>query len=120
MRLVYGESWIYTTPIPVNSNKPSLKPKKCTSVNITKPFEIEERERRRFRPFVWVVRQDGAHSFWTAVGERQVKVLWFPDAILRYRFSGSFDTSIVLDINGNVTEENGGRFLLSEVWLALH
>ena len=40
--------------------------------------EVEERERRRFRPFVWVVTQDGAHSLLTALGEKQVKVLWFP------------------------------------------
>ena len=42
--------------------------------------EIEERERRRFKPFVWVHTVDGAHSFLTAVAERQVKVLRLPEA----------------------------------------
>jgi hypothetical protein len=41
--------------------------------------EIEERERRRFKPFVWIHTVDGAHSFLTAVAERQVKVLRLPD-----------------------------------------
>ena len=36
----------------------------------------KERERRQFRPFIWIVTEDGAHSFLTAVAERQVKVLW--------------------------------------------
>ena len=39
--------------------------------------EIEERERRRLRPFLWVHTEDGAHSFRTAVCERDVKDLWF-------------------------------------------
>ena len=115
--------------------------------------EIEERERRRFKPFVWVHTVDGAHSFLRAVAERQVKVLRLPEAfkdlseparleavqhrvrehyqktggkyigfgeILRYRYATDFDHSIVLDINGNVVEENGGRFLLQEVWMELH
>ena len=41
--------------------------------------EIEGRERRRFKPCIWVLTEDGAHSFLTAVGERQVKVLWLPE-----------------------------------------
>ena len=41
--------------------------------------EIEERERRRFQPFVWVHTEDGAHSYLTAVAERQVKVLWMTE-----------------------------------------
>ena len=115
--------------------------------------EIEERERRRFIPFIWIHMEDGAHSFLMAVAEREIKVLEFQagferrsrsdqleivqrrvrkhyrktggrhdafGAILRYRFADTFDTSIVLDIDGNVIEENGGRFLLPEVWLALH
>jgi hypothetical protein len=32
--------------------------------------------------------------------------------ILRYRFADTFDPSIFLDIDGNVIEEDGGRFLL--------
>ena len=42
--------------------------------------EIEERERRRFKPFVWVHTVDGAHSFLTAMTERQLKVLRLPEA----------------------------------------
>src|ERR1035437_7835838 len=112
--------------------------------------EIEQRERRRFKPFVWVHTVDGAHSFLTALGERQVKVLWMLEGFenlseparleavqhrvrehyqktggkyigfgdtLRYRYASDFDHSIVLDIHGNVIEENGGRFLLPEVWM---
>src|ERR1017187_4557245 len=41
--------------------------------------EIEDRERRRFRPFIWTVNEDGAHSFLTAIAERQLKVLRLPD-----------------------------------------
>jgi hypothetical protein len=115
--------------------------------------EIEDRVRRRFRPFVWVHTVDGAHSFLTAVAERQVKVLRLPEAfkdlserarleavqrrvrehyqktggkyigfgeILRYRYASDFDHSIVLDIDGNVIEEDGGRFLLQEVWMEPH
>lgn len=37
--------------------------------------EIEDRERRRFRPFIWIVTEDGALSFLTAIAERQPKVL---------------------------------------------
>jgi len=33
--------------------------------------EIEERERRRFRPFICVHTAHGAHSFLTALGERK-------------------------------------------------
>ena len=47
------------------------------------------------------------------------KFLGFGD-ILRYQYADTFDTSIVLDIDGNVIEENGGRFLLPEVWMELH
>src|ERR1035441_10301117 len=35
--------------------------------------EIEDRERRRFRPIIWIVTEDGAHSFLTAIAERQLK-----------------------------------------------
>ncbi len=31
-----------------------------------------------FRPFIWVHTVDGAHSFFSAMAERQVKVLWLP------------------------------------------
>jgi hypothetical protein len=115
--------------------------------------EIEERERRRFRPFIWVHTEDGAHSYLTAVAERQVKVLWMAagfehlselskfetvqdqirrhykttggkyvgfGAILRYQYSDTFDTSIIFDVDGNVVETNGGRFLLPDVWMKLH
>jgi hypothetical protein len=114
---------------------------------------IEERERRRFRPFIWVHTVDGAHQFLTAIAERQVKVLWLPEgfeqlprserlAVVRrqirdhYEKTGgslhrvrrnpavsvrrNFDTSVVLDTNGSVIEENGDRMLLPEVWLQLH
>jgi hypothetical protein len=42
-------------------------------------FEQQERERRRFRPFCWVVTQDGAHSWVMAMAERQIKLLKFPE-----------------------------------------
>lgn len=115
--------------------------------------QIEERERLRFRPFVWVHTVGGARSFLAAMGESQIKVLWLGEgferlsnaeqlttvqrrvrkhyeqtggryigfgAILRYRYAATFDSSMVLDINGNVIEKAGGRFLLPEVWLELH
>jgi hypothetical protein len=115
--------------------------------------EIEERERLRFKPFIWVHSTDGAHSFFSAMAERQVKVLWFQEsfeslsapaklevvqrrvrehyqqtsgecigfgAIRQYQYANTFDASIALDVDGNVIEENGGRFLLPEVWLELH
>jgi hypothetical protein len=115
--------------------------------------EIEERERRRFKPFIWIVTEDGAHSFLTAIAERQLKVLRLPEGferlsepakleavqrrvrehyqrsggrypgfgeILRYRYAADFDHSIVLDVDGRVIEENGGRFLLPEVWMELN
>lgn len=114
--------------------------------------EGEEREWRRFRPFVWVVTQDGAHSLLTAIGERQVKVLWFPGGfenlpaseqlavvqhrvrehyqetggkyvgfgrIHAYRFAYTADASMVLNTEGKVIEEDGGGFLLPEIWLEL-
>jgi hypothetical protein len=36
-----------------------------------------------------------------------------------YRFADTFDHSIVLDVVGNVIGEDGGRFLLPEVWPTL-
>jgi hypothetical protein len=45
--------------------------------------EIEERGRRQFRPFIWVVTEDGAHSFLAAMAERQEKVLWLADGFER-------------------------------------
>ncbi len=41
--------------------------------------QIEQGARRNFRPFIWVHTEDGAHFFLTALGERQVKVLWFSE-----------------------------------------
>jgi hypothetical protein len=41
--------------------------------------EIEEHERRRYKPFVWVHTEDGAHSYLTAVAEMQAKVLWMAE-----------------------------------------
>ena len=112
--------------------------------------EIEDRERRRFRPFIWIVTEDGALSFLTAIAERQLKVLRLAEGfehlsdparletvrrrvreryqktggkyigfrqILRYRYAPDFDHSIVLDTDGSVIEQNGGRFLLGEVWM---
>jgi hypothetical protein len=40
--------------------------------------EAEERQRRRFRPFIWVHTADGAHSVLSLMFERKVKVLWLP------------------------------------------
>jgi hypothetical protein len=40
--------------------------------------EIEERE-RRLRPFIWIVTEDGAHSFLTAMAGRPLKVLRLPE-----------------------------------------
>ena len=115
--------------------------------------EIEERERRRFKPVIWVHTQDGAHSFFSALGERRIKVLWLADgferlsepeklanvqcrvrehcrktdgtlvgfgSILRYTYASTFDSSIIADVQGNVIEKRGGRFLLPEVWMELH
>jgi hypothetical protein len=115
-------------------------------------LEVEERQRRRFRPFIWIHTVDGAHSFLTALGESQVKVLWLPSAfedlpapeqfavvqrrvrehyqetggeyvgfgrIQAYRFVNTFDTSILLDVGGNVVERSGGIFPLPQVWLEL-
>ncbi|MGA2150496.1 MAG: hypothetical protein ABSH49_36715 [Bryobacteraceae bacterium] len=115
--------------------------------------EIDESERPRFKPFIWIVTEDGAHSFLTAVAEKQVKVLWMTEhfehlsksaklekvqdmirrhykrtggkyagfgAILRYQYSDTFDTSSIFDVEGNVIEKCGGRFLLPEVWMQLH
>jgi hypothetical protein len=41
-------------------------------------------------------------------------------AILSYNYSDTFDTSIIFDVEGNVIEKCGGRFLLPEVWMELH
>jgi hypothetical protein len=41
--------------------------------------EIEDRVRCRFRPFIWIVTEDGAHSFLTSIAERQLKVLRLPE-----------------------------------------
>lgn len=115
--------------------------------------EIEGGERRRFRPFIWVHTVDGAHSFFSAMAERQVRVLLLPEGfehlpesakleavqrrvrehyqemggkyigfgeILRYRFANTSDASTVLDTQGDVIENQGGRFLLPEVWFELH
>ena len=112
--------------------------------------ESEELERRRFKPFVWVVTEEGPHSWVMVLAERQVKFLRFHEgfdqlssadqltavqqrarehyqetggrfahfgAILGYRFCDSFDTSIILDLNGQMIETSG-RFLRPEVWLA--
>jgi hypothetical protein len=114
---------------------------------------IEDRERRRFRPFIWIETEDGAHSFLTAIAERQLKVLRLPvgleslsgpakleavrqrvrehyqkttgrfigfGKILSYRYASDFDHSALLDIDGNIIDENAGRFLLPEVWMELH
>ena len=115
--------------------------------------DLEQRCRRQYKPFIWVHTEDGAHSFFTALGERQVKVLWMrpefqslsePErltavqsrirehyrktggkyvgfgAIQQYSYSNTFDSSIVLDVEGNVIDEHGGEFLLPEVWMELN
>jgi len=46
-------------------------------------FEQQERERRRFRSFCWVVTQDGAHSWVIAMAERQIKLLKFDETFER-------------------------------------
>jgi hypothetical protein len=40
---------------------------------------IEERLRRRFKPFIWISTEETAHSFWAAVMERRAKVLWMDE-----------------------------------------
>jgi hypothetical protein len=115
-------------------------------------LQMEERERRRFKPFIWVVTQDGAHSWVMAIAERQIKLLRFHEefkplssaeqlaavqqrvlshyretagrlnyfgAILGYRFCDSFDTSIVLDPDGNVIEQNSDQFTAPQAWISL-
>jgi hypothetical protein len=114
--------------------------------------EMEELERRRFRPFCWVVTQDCAHSWVIALAQRQIKLLRFLEGfeqlssveqlaaaqlrvlshyretsgrlnyfgpILGYRFCDTFDTSIVLDPDGDVVQQNGGRFTKPEAWISL-
>jgi hypothetical protein len=44
---------------------------------------MEGRERRRFRPFIWVVSEDGAHSWVMAMAQRQIKLLRFPEEFER-------------------------------------
>jgi hypothetical protein len=115
-------------------------------------FEQQERERRRFRPFCWVVTQDGAHSWVMAMAQRQIKLLKFPEGfeqlsmterlavvqqrvrhlyretggrladfgvILGYRYCDGFETSMLLDPDGQVVEQKGGRFAVPDTWLAL-
>jgi hypothetical protein len=112
---------------------------------------MEERARLRFKPFVWVVSEDGPHSWVIAMAQHQIKKLRFPEefgklsiaeqlaavrqrvlehyrttdgrlpyfgAILRYRFCDSFDTSMILDISGNVIG-NAGKFTAPNVWISL-
>jgi hypothetical protein len=116
------------------------------------PPEIAERERRLFKPFIFVRTEGSAHSSAAAIHERKVKILWMPEGfqslpesdklkavqarvrkhfvtsegkiagfgdIQEYQFAGTFDTSVVLDAAGNVIDQNGGRFLLPEVLLAV-
>jgi hypothetical protein len=71
--------------------------------------EIEERERRRFRPFLWVHTEDGAHSFWTAVAERQVKVLWFQDGF--ERMSETEKLAAVRERIREHYEKTGGKYI---------
>jgi hypothetical protein len=40
--------------------------------------------------------------------------------ILTYTFVPTFDTSLTLDVNGDVIDSDGSQFLLPEVWLELH
>ncbi|MBS1828800.1 MAG: hypothetical protein JST93_26090 [Acidobacteria bacterium] len=71
--------------------------------------EVEERERRRFRPFVWVVTQDGAHSLLTALGERQVKVLWLPNGF--ETLPASEQMSVVQRRIREHYQETGGEYI---------
>lgn len=116
------------------------------------PPKIAERERRLFKPFIFVRTSGTAHSGAAAVHERKVKILWMPEGfqslpeperltvvqakvrehfaasegkiagfgeIQQYQFANTFDTSVILDVAGSVIEENGGRFLLPEILLAV-
>jgi hypothetical protein len=69
--------------------------------------EIEDRERRRFKPFIWVHTVDGAHSFFTALGERKVKVLWFQEGF--ERLSKSEQLAIVQRRVREHFQELGGK-----------
>jgi hypothetical protein len=113
---------------------------------------MEERERQRFRPFIWVVSKDSAHSWVMAMAERQIKLLRFSEGfeqlsgaeqlatvqervrhhyretggrladfgtIFGYRYCDSFDTSMVLDPDGKVIKQDGGRFTKPEAWISL-
>jgi hypothetical protein len=70
--------------------------------------EIEERERRRFKPFVWVETEDGAHSFLTAIAERQLKVLYLPNGFEHLSEQGKLEA-----VQRRVREHyqrSGGRY----------
>jgi hypothetical protein len=71
--------------------------------------EIEKRERRLFKSFIWVHTEDGAHSFTAAVGERQMKVLRVEDGF--DRLSKSEQLLAVLSQLRRHYLETGGRLL---------
>lgn len=71
--------------------------------------EIEERERRRFKPFIWVHTEDGAHSMATAIFERKLKVLWMPEA-----FVNLSDPEKLVAVRERILEhykKTGGKYL---------
>jgi hypothetical protein len=71
--------------------------------------EIEERERRRFRPFIWVHTEDGAHSMASAYCEREVKVLWFRDGF--EQLSEMEKLAAVRERIREHYEKTGGRYI---------
>lgn len=71
--------------------------------------EVEERERRRFKPFIWVVTEDGAHSFLTAMAEKQVKVLWMAEGFEHLSDSAKLET--VEDRIREHYKTRGGKYI---------
>ena len=69
--------------------------------------DIEERERKRFRPFIWVVTEHGATSGFNAMVERRLKVLQFGED-----FEGLSESERLAVVQKRVQEhyaETGGR-----------
>jgi len=71
--------------------------------------KIEERERRRFKPFIWVHTEDGAHSMASAYFEREVKVLWFEDGFEELSEPEKLQ-AVQLRIRGHY-QKTGGKYI---------